>query len=65
MCDVTDIVTNLSYLAMDYNKCNMLYSHNHMTLLLFNYKKRKVKDKRSKEIKVIIAKTAHNVREPY
>ena len=50
---------------MDYNKCNMLYGHNHMTLLLFNYKKRKVKDKRSKEIKVIIAKTAHNVREPY
>jgi len=65
VCDVTDIVTNLSYLAMDCDKCNILYNHDHMTPLLFNYKKRKVKDKRSKEIKVIIAKTAHNVREPY
>jgi len=31
-----------------------------MTPLLSNYKKRKVKDKRNKEIKVIIAKTAYN-----
>ena len=50
---------------MDCDKCNILYNHDHMTPLLFNYKKRKVKDKRSKEIKVIIAKTAYNIREPY
>ena len=46
---------------MDYNKCNILYDPDHITSLLSNYKKRKVKDKRNKEIKVIMAKMAYNI----
>ena len=53
--DMTDLVTDLSYSVMEYDNHNMLYN-----LLLFNYKK-KVKDKRNKEIKVIMAKAAYNI----
>jgi len=35
-----------------------------MTSLLSNYKKKKVKNKRNKEIKVIMAKMAHNKLHP-
>jgi len=51
LCDVTNHVTY---------KCDILCDPNHVTCLLSNYKKRKVKDKRNKEIKVIMAKVAHN-----
>ena len=52
---MTDIVTDLSHLfVMD---CDITCDSDHMTPLSSNYKKRKVKDKRNKEIKVIITIT--------
>jgi len=44
----------------DCDNCDILCDLDHMTPLLSNYEKRKVKDKRNKEIKVIMAKAAHN-----
>jgi len=49
LCDVTD-----------HDNCNILCDPGHVTPLLSNYKKRKVKDKRNKGIKVIMVKIAHN-----
>ena len=49
---------------MNCDICDMLYDPDHVTPLLSNYKKRKVKDKRDKEIKVIMAKAAYNTSLP-
>jgi len=40
----------------------MLYNSNYVTSLLSNYKKRKVKDKKNKEIRVIVTKVVYNTK---